>query len=343
MREAQARMLWFGGFGLTLTVALGTIVAMIWVVAVAMETHWWPVGLPPATWGRRAMLILSVALFAAVSAAIFATAYLLVKTRIFFEFGVPLPQPQSWREWLTFDDSLQSYVFGSNKTDPAILGTLFRGGVTLLTRLEVIVLFAGIAIAGAVTATLYQHPEQVQSRRQAKKTAGVMPRQPPDAYDQFLARCFQRLSVAIYFGAVLLVVSVACISAQYSWPAALLDPDAADEPIKSHLTTALKALADQYAFEYGMIFTSLLFGLFLPAWVVLRRRAWEVARVRAESGTTQDTQQKWLEFARPRLHRRAACFTVPGPAGAGRRGDLYCHPQIARRRVIRRRPGRHVD
>jgi hypothetical protein len=128
------------------------------------------------------------------------------------------------------------------------------------------------------------------------------------------------LSVAIYFGATLLVVCVAHISAEYSWPAALLDPGATDEPIKTYLPAALNALAEQFALEYGMIFTLVLTGLFLPTWVVLRRRAWEVARVRTEAGKKQEDQQKWLEsqgLGFTSIQHVAQVLALLAPAGAG--------------------------
>jgi hypothetical protein len=256
---------------------------------------------------------------AVVLAAICGFAYRVLRAAIFPAFT--LPWPSSWQEllalfkgWLTFDDNIQSYLFGSNGTGRVTPGTLLQDGLSLLQRLEGAVIAAGITIGAAVTVILYQHPEQVRARRVA------FPAGPPvGAYNQFLARCFQRLSVAIYFGAVLLVVSVACISAQYSWPGSLLDAETTEEPIKTHLMAALKGLSDQFAFEYGMIFTLLLFSLFLPAWVVLRRRAWEAARAQAPD-QAQDDQQKWLEargLGFSNVQHVAQLLALLAPAGAG--------------------------
>jgi hypothetical protein len=100
----------------------------------------------------------------------------------------------------------------------------------------------------------------------------------------------------------------------------LLDPDeTAEQPIKTHLVTALKGVADQFAIEYGMIFTLLLLSLFLPAWVVLRRRAWEVARAH-KPDATQECRQKWLDsqgLGFTSVQHAAQLFAALAPAGAG--------------------------
>ena len=148
-------------------------------------------------------------------------AYWLVGASIFREF--PLPSPFDLGQLLTFDDSFQSFLFGSD-TSPVQSAALFQHGLSLVWWLNFFVICAGIVIAAAVTATLYQHPQQVNSRRKNREMMHTAAVQPQDDYVEFLARCFSRLSGAIYFGATLLVVCVAHISAQYAWPAALLDP-----------------------------------------------------------------------------------------------------------------------
>jgi hypothetical protein len=145
-------------------------------------------------------------------------------------------------------------------------------------------------IAVAATIVLYQHPEQEKSRKTGNPPKSF------DGYAEFLARCFQRLSVAIYFGAVLLVACVIRIGAEYGWLSALLDPTATEEPAKPSLPGALTSLADLLTFTYGLVFTLVLIGLFLPAWIILRRRAWQVVRTKkpTEAKTLRD-QEQWLE------------------------------------------------
>lgn len=383
LREAQARLLWFGGFGSSLVVALGTIFAMLWVLATVAGDHVRPSDMPWNGWrtklaAERAGKLLAVFVVSLAVLYLFGHVAYRVIDSILFDGHAP-PWPWSWLLWssvpdglVTFDDNLQSYVFGSDKaaaTPVALLGS----GLSLLKEGNWMVIAAVVFIAAAVTAILYQHPEQVSAREEEplavateaadaykqflarldhlKEAIATPPDPPPaglgqilkqvaaattkadgdyetflaaaragDAYIQFLARCFRRLSVAIYFGSVLLVVSVARISAQYGWPAALLDPDeTAEQPIKTHLVTALKGVADQFAVEYGMIFTLLLFSLCLPAWMVLRRRAWEVARAR-KPGATQECQQKWLDsqgLGFTSVQHAAQLFAALAPAGAG--------------------------
>jgi Tfp pilus assembly protein PilE len=377
LREAQARLLWFGSFGSSLVVALGTIFAMLWVLATVTDDHvrYMPLNRWETKIGRGFQL-LAVFLGSLVALYLFGHVAYRFTNDILFDGKAPA---WSWLPWsvpnglLTFDDNLQSYVFGSDKaaaTPAALLG----GGPLLLKEGNWMVIAAVVFIAAAVTAILYQHPAQVSARKKAppamaaeaadayeeflaklkqylKKATAPPPDPPParleqtleqvaaattkanddyrrfletltvpDAYIQFLARCFRRLSVAIYFGSVLLVISVGRISAQYGWPAALLDPDeTAEQPIKTHLVTALKGVADQFAIEYGMIFTLLLFSLFLPAWVVLRRRAWEVARAH-KPDATQECQQKWLDsqgLGFTSVQHAAQLFAALAPAGAG--------------------------
>jgi hypothetical protein len=335
LREARARMLWFGTFGLSLVVALGTIFAMGWAWITALDDHLRPIDRIWPTWPGELLsalgklfLVVVVSLIAPV--VICWVAYGI--TRILIFGGFPLPCPFALGElWtfakglLTFDDSFQSFIFGSDRKNLVQAGVLFPNGLWLVKALNIAVILAGIAIAAAVTATLYQHPAQVESRRPRRQNPATLTTANGYTYLQsltyvpFLARCFRRLSVAIYFGAVLLVVCVAHINAQYSWPAALLEPGTTDELTKTDLPKAFTALADQASFEYGIIFTLVLIGLFLPTWVVLRRRAWEVARAR-KPDKTQGDQQKWLEsegLGFTSIQRVAQFLALLAPAGAG--------------------------
>ena len=136
------------------------------------------------------------------------------------------------------------------------------------------------------------------------------------------------MNVAIYFGGILLVACVIRVSAGYGWLSALLDPEAKDEPGKPSLAGALNGLAEQLTFIYGLVFTLLLIGLFLPAWIVLRRRAWQVVRTRnktAVAGTeppqrTLSDDQQWLEahgLGFTNFQHAAQIFALLAPLGAG--------------------------
>jgi hypothetical protein len=166
LRETRARVLWFGSFGLSLVVTLGTIGAMVWAWITAIDDHLRPTGLPMNVW-RRAELLPVLLLSAALPAAIWVVAYRLVGTSIFGEFPIPSPAPS-----LSYDDSFQSFLFGSDTKNLVQPGALFQHGLSLVRRLNLAVILAGIAIAGAVTATLYQHPEQVKSRLPNQAAAG---------------------------------------------------------------------------------------------------------------------------------------------------------------------------
>jgi hypothetical protein len=286
LREGQARALWFGGYGLSLAVALGAIFAMAWIGATVLDDHWRPSGLITSEWkGERIGWCLLLAFGSLiVSITIVWAGYSATRFLLFSKFNVPsltglVP------ELLRDNDSLRSshFAFDTDRT------------VSLVNTLNYAVIAAIGFIAAAVTMVLYQHPEQVKSRkeniREERNDA-----QNSDHYDQFLARCFRRLSVAIYFGGIFLVVCVARIGAEYGWLSAWLDPGATDEPSKP-LPGALRALTDQLTFTYGVTFTLMLIGLYLPAWIVLRRRAWEVVRTRRSNDTpdkrTLRSEEEW--------------------------------------------------
>ena len=185
-----------------------------------------------------------------------------------------------------------------------------------------------VAVAGlgaAVGATLYQTPWQVQAWQQYVAASEPTPKAPTEVhasqpYERFLRRCFQRLNVCIYIGATLMVVCVVHLNAQYSWVSALLDPSATDEPWKTALPAAISGFADEISFQYGLAFSTVLVALFLPSWVILRRRAWAVARAQCLTDTTNAKVQDWLEthgMGFTNVQQYAQILALLAPAGAG--------------------------
>jgi hypothetical protein len=56
---------------------------------------------------------------------------------------------------------------------------------------------------------------------------------------------------------------------------------------------ALTELGSQFGVEHGLAFTLILAALFVPAWAILRRRAWQVAHTAMPEATFVE-QDKWL-------------------------------------------------
>ncbi len=279
LREARARTLWFVSYGLSLAVVLGTIVAMVWVIGTAFGDQWLPSGLAEPRRERRVALVLLMAVSMVVLLGIAWVGYWAIHWLVFAGFNVP-PPFDAISHLLRVNDSLRSSLFDSETGRTSSMVDALNGAVIVAVS----------CIAVAATVLLYQHPEQEESRKTGNPTQSF------DGYAEFLARCFRRLSVAIYFGAVLLVACVIRIGAEYGWLSALLDPAVTEEPAKTSLPGALTSLADLLTFTYGLVFTLILTGLFLPAWIILRRRAWQVVRTKRPAGAeTLRDQEQWLE------------------------------------------------
>jgi hypothetical protein len=247
------------------------------------------------------------------------------ESRIKLFAGLPPASPIDIK-LLRFQDAITTFIFGASPT-PA--GHLLPNAQPMLERANWLILFAILALACAVSATLYQRPFQVlqlDTPRDPAEVAAALrdPKEPKPTpqkpYDRVLVRCFQRLNLCVYIGATLLVICVINISARYSWIASFLDPAEADEPWKSALPNAINGLAEELALQYGLGFTTLLLGLLIPTWVILRRRAWVVARLRNPGRDDIKTLQQFLSdngMGFTSLQKYAQLLAVLAPAGAG--------------------------
>jgi hypothetical protein len=325
-REARARLRWIASYAAVVVFAIGTIFAGIWITFSSLDDHLFP---EETSLGEQRR----VGVFAGLCLLIVASVWFLwwtwiaiydaSRTRLFAD--LPPASPFDIR-LLRFQDAISTFIFGDGQ---GAGGVLLPVAQPMLEHANWLILFAIVALACAVSATLYQRPFQIVSLGRPRDPAEVavalkdpkdpkpMPQQP---YDRVLVRCFQRLNTCIYIGATLLVICVINISARYSWIAALLDPTETDEPWKSALPNAINGLAEELALQYGLGFTTLLLGLLVPTWVILRRRAWVVARLRNPGRDDVKSLQDFLAsngMGFTSVQKYAQVLAVLAPAGAG--------------------------
>jgi hypothetical protein len=267
-REAKARLFWIGSFTVQVAVTFGTIFGMIWVLAVSIEDHWYDESHQKRSTPRRYLGCLIAA-----STAAFAGIYILLFWLIGLTSFREITWPPLWDSGfnLAVRDQLMDFVF------PLLLPS----GITLIKTADVFIFIAVILIAGAVTATAYEHPCQAEVRVSVRRDL---------PYERLLTRCFQRLTVCIYFGAILLAACIAQVGARYLWLGSLLT---SGEQAKKDLSQAFIELGTQFQVEFGLIFSLILAALFVPAWIVLRRRAWQVVRAELPEASLAE-QDKWL-------------------------------------------------
>jgi hypothetical protein len=82
-----------------------------------------------------------------------------------------------------------------------------------------------------------------------------------------------------------------------------LIPIGADSDPLSQLSRNITETSGQLALEYGLAFTVVLVAIYLPALVILRRRAWQLVRARNPASSITD-QQDWLV-------KRNLAFSLP--------------------------------
>jgi hypothetical protein len=325
-REARARLRWIASYTAVVVFAIGTIFAGIWVTFSSLDDHLFPVETSLGE-QRRSRVFAGLCLLIAASVAFIWKAWFVIydesRARLFA--GLPPESPIDIR-LLRFQDAITTFIFGASPTPG---GHFLRDAQPMLEHANWLILFAILALACAVSATLYQRPFQILPLDAPRDPAEVAvalrdekdPKPTPQKpYDRVLVRCFQRLNICIYIGATLLVICVINISARYSWIASLLDPAEPDEPWKSTLPNAINGLAEELALQYGLGFTTLLLGLLMPTWVILRRRAWVVARLRNPGRDDTKTLQEFLAsngMGFTSVQKYAQVFAVLAPAGAG--------------------------
>ena len=311
-REARARLHWVGSYGAVIAFSIGTILGAGWIWGMAIDDHLNPSGKTVRRPRLKAVvgLLLLLAVSVIVIFLVWTLGFIFLKYTVFRGMGLPGPFDLNL---LRFDDATTTFIFGAASH---VGGVFFPGGIDLVSGASLLVTLAVAALGAAVGATLYQTPWQVAAWQASLATPTTDTR----PYERFLTRCFQRLNVCIYVGATLMVVCVVHLNAQYSWVAALLDPSASTEPWKTALPTAIANLADEFAFQYGLAFTTVLTGLFLPSWVILRRRAWVVARAQNLQDPTNKSAQAWLEDHGMRftsIQQYSQVLALLAPAGAG--------------------------
>ena len=314
-REARARLRWIGSYGAVVAFSLATMLATAWIWGVAVEDHLHPeksLANVPRTYGKGlAGLAVLLPASVVVLALVWEGFYRVMGNTVFS--ALPLPPPFSMPV-LHFDDAITTFIFG---LPAGTGGTFLPKSLVLVTHASLLVFIAVTLLGIAVGATLYQTPWQVSDW---KTSLAAQPPPTETPYERFIIRCFQRLNVCIYIGATLLVLCVMHVSAQYSWVAALLDPGATDEPWKTVLPTAINGLADEMAFQYGLAFSTVLIALFLPTWVILRRRAWALARAQNPADPTKKGIQAFLEargMGFTNVQQYTQILALLAPAGAG--------------------------
>jgi hypothetical protein len=139
------------------------------------------------------------------------------------------------------------------------------GWILLYTRLtDALSLTAALFLCFAATAILWKHDVN----------------RPNDAPD--LARRMKLLRYVLYMGAVLLVIGVLRLSTTLNWGASFLPPQSeAGKAVASVVTGIVSSL--------GTFYTLLMAGMYLPAALVLRARARELAELQPPAD-----QQSWL-------------------------------------------------
>jgi hypothetical protein len=110
----------------------------------------------------------------------------------------------------------------------------------------------------------------------------------------------------------MMVASVAQIAARYNWPVALFNGE-------SSLVTNLNSLGSTMALGQGMVYTSVLFALFFPTAVILRRRAWQIALSHSGNDSMKH-QADWLaseqmSFSLPKSWLTGVAILAPVTAG----------------------------
>ena len=322
-REARARLRWIGSLGAVVAFSLGTIIAAGWVWGMAIDDHLFPETATETRRRARQKGVAGLLMLLVVSIVLLVLTWTLgfdaLRATVFRGMGLPGPFDLNL---LTFDDAVTIFIFGQVARAG---GDFFPGGLALVTGASLLVSVAVAGLGAAVGATLYQTPWQFQAWQQYVADSEPTPKAPTEIhasqpYERFLRRCFQRLNVCIYIGATLMVVCVVHLNAQYSWVGALLDPNATDEPWKTALPNAITGFADEISFQYGLAFSTVLVALFLPSWVILRRRAWAVARAQCLTDTTNASVQDWLEkhgMGFTSVQQYAQILALLAPAGAG--------------------------
>ena len=277
-REAKSRVIWTGAIGLQIVITVAAIAGAIWVIVTSVEEQS-AARSPGAAVGVSAppSHLRQLGKFAIVMTVATVIAYVVFEFFYGLAFSEYVVAPPKWPIIPSFNDNFSKYI--NEYIMPGVSGLI---GVA-----NILLGIGGIILIVAVSATLLQRPTDKTDRTKPPPAAGTN-----DVYQEFLTRCFERLKITVYIGAILLIVCVAQINAWYAWPASLIPFAAETEPL-GQLSKALNETSGQLSLEYGLAFTLVLIAMYLPALVILRRRAWQLARAR-NPGTNIEANQKWL-------------------------------------------------
>jgi hypothetical protein len=320
MREARARLRWAVSYGLLIIAAAATVFCAGWVFVMAADDHLNPEGDQTYVWTSRAERLILLLLIANVT--FVALAWSLPRLA---ELVMPA-DPQARILTITDDfwppAAAKEFVF--QDAVAVLRDRLVNDGSKLVANEYFVIGIAVFILLLALGTTLALTPEQSEQLN-ALHDALDKPAQPAQpALERYLIRCFERLNVCIYIGAGLLVAGVVHVTAEYSWPAAILGPPQAGEP-KAELPEMLEKFANEMMFEYGLAFSVVLASMVLPAWVILRRRAWDVARGRNDPGKSTPELQKWLEdqgMGFTKLQKLAQIAALIAPLGTAELGTV---------------------
>jgi hypothetical protein len=107
----------------------------------------------------------------------------------------------------------------------------------------------------------------------------------PDSWVGHLRRQTRRLNTALFVGATMIVAGIVHAIALHRLPGALLDATKAEE---------LDAVVHALSTGIGAVWTFILFGIYLPAALILRHRALGLARAELPDDAAPDTVSEWL-------------------------------------------------
>jgi hypothetical protein len=304
IKEAKAHLVWLASFVSKVIVCVAAIVGLAWIIVVQLEDFCFDQNWAYQGWSVLGLGALLASSFLCTVVAFFVTQVGLQLTML---PGLTLFIPTA-TGFYGPDDTVLTYVHS----------TLLPASSHLIEFSEKLNALAVLMLSVAVTLTLFQHPTQAQRRV-------TMERDEP--YEAFLTRCFQRLTVCIYLGALVLVVYVVELAARFAWPGALISPppgaQSADlNQLYKDLADAFNQLSSQIEVGYGLAFSLILAALFFPAWTILRRRAWQLVRTIPNLASPAD-QDKWLadhKMSFTTYQQFGQFLAILAPAGLGSLG-----------------------
>jgi hypothetical protein len=295
-REAKARVTWTGAIGLQIVMTVVAIAGALWIIGTSVEEQS-AIPSPGVAAPKNWLICLSIFAGAGAVGAIFVYGiFQFLYELVISRYLIP---PSIWPIIPPFKDNISKYISEF----------LMPGADRLIWFANLLLSIGGVALLVGVSSTLLQRPDDKANRIDAPPDAGSS-----DPYQEFLTRCFERLRVAIYLG----VVCVAQVSSWYAWPVSLI-PMAADTEPLGQLNKVINELAGQLGLEYGLAFTVVLIAIYVPAMVILRRRAWQLARSR-NPGSSLDIQKDWLvkrnlAFSMPQAMLQSLALLSPAVVG----------------------------